>query len=164
MSDWTQMTLREMLQEKIDNWARLGHPALLDRFVLRNGKAFAPGKRIGRKGKAKECYSNATEFVLRHHDAIYVEGFVINKRLPIEIHHAWVTFDGKTAMDPTLDAERHEYFGVEFDTNTLRKEIVKLGVYGILDPGLGFNTDLIFRIDPELKAICEGIRRKESVS
>jgi hypothetical protein len=152
------MTMREMLQEKIDNWARLGHPALLDRFVLRNGKAFTPGKRIGRKGKAKNCYGNATKVVLRDPDATYVEGFVVNKELPIEIHHAWVTYDGKTVMDPTLDAENYEYFGVEFDTSTLRKEMIRNKVYGILDPGLGFNTDLMFRIDPELEEIVKTVR------
>ena len=151
------MTLQEILTEQVEGWATLGHPALLDRFILRNGKAFAPGNRIGRKGAPKECYGNATKFVFRHHDAKYVEGFVINKELPIPIHHAWVTFDGKTVMDPTLDAEKYEYFGVEFDTSTLRKETVKLGVYGILDPGLGFNTDLMFKIDPELKTICEAV-------
>jgi hypothetical protein len=75
------------------------------------------------------------------------------------VHHAWVTMNGTDAMDPTLDAEKYQYLGIAFDTDTLRKELLRNGVYGILDPGLGFNTRLMFQIDPELEAICKNVKR-----
>jgi hypothetical protein len=152
------MTLHEMLVQQSESWARLGHADLLTRFITRNGKAYTPAKRIGRKKKAGQCYMNAAHFVFSHENATYVEGYVIGKTLPIPIHHAWVTINGTDAMDPTLDAEKYEYFGVPIDIATLRKELIRNKVYGILDTGLGFNTTLMFKLDPELKSICENVK------
>jgi len=144
-----------IITQQVECWEKLHHPALLERFVVRNGKPFAPVKRIGRKGKANECYSNAAQFVFRN-GGTYVEGFATSKALPFAFHHAWVSIGG-LAMDPTLDAESYVYFGVEFGAETLRAEMLRNGVYGILDPGFGLNVDLMFRLDPELEAICDAM-------
>lgn len=160
--DVTALSLPEMLRREIDNWEQLGHPALLQRFVLRNGKAFTPRRRWVRKGEAKACYMNAAHVTLRHKKAIYVEGYAVSKSLRLmPFHHAWVTFSGDGAIDPTLNAFDYEYFGVTFDRDTLRHELKTNGVYGILDPGLGLNIGLMFRTDPELEQICNAIRRKD---
>jgi hypothetical protein len=154
------MDIKQDLTERVENWAMLGHPSLLERFVLRNGKAYTPGKRIGHKRTPKECYANAANFVLRRSTkkpATYVEGFVISNKLPIPILHAWVSMSGDDAMDLTLDAENYQYFGVAFDTDTLRKEVIRNGVYGLLDTGLGLNWKLMFKVDPELDAICKAV-------
>jgi hypothetical protein len=151
--------IRDMLAEQIANWECLGHPALLERFVLRNGKVFAPRKRIGRKRKAKECFSNATKVVMGG-TGTYVEGFTIRTTFPFPLLHAWVTVDGSDAMDPTLNADEFEYFGVVFDRKILCREIMRSKMYGLLDTGLGNNTRLIFEIDPELEAICTAINRQ----
>jgi hypothetical protein len=153
------MTLAEVLKQEMEGWATLGHAALLQRFVIRNGKPFTPRKRIGRKRKAKMCFSNSTDFVVRNRRGTYVEGYALSKKLPImPIHHAWVTVDGNDAMDLTLNAWDYEYFGVTFDNDTLWAELRKLKRYGILDTGLGLNHELMFRLDPELEAICTKIR------
>jgi hypothetical protein len=155
----TSMSLHEILTSNVENWARLGHPSLLERFVLRNGKPYAPGPRKGRKGPERQCYMNAAKVVMCDADAVaYVEGFVINPDLPIPIHHAWVSYDGETAMDPTLDSANREYFGVSFTRKELVRELRKTKIYGLLDTGCGLNADLMFRRDPELKAICEGVK------
>jgi hypothetical protein len=102
---------------------------------------------------------NAAKIVMRDADATaYVEGFMINADLPIPIHHAWVSYDGETAMDPTLDSANREYFGVSFSRQELVHELRKNNVYGLLDHGLGLNVDLMFRLDPELKAICDSVK------
>lgn len=136
---------------------------MLERFVLRNGKEFKPRKRIGRKGKAGLCYMNAAHAVFKHEftgkPMTYVEGFVINKKMAfIPIHHAWVTTDGTDAMDPTLNAEEYEYFGVEIKTSELRKELVRNKVYGILDTGYGMNHEFMFKVDPGLEAEVKAVK------
>jgi hypothetical protein len=151
------MDIKQDITERVDQWARLGHPAMLDRFILRNGKVYTPTKRIGHKRTPKECFANATRYVLKN-GGTYVEGYVIGNKLPIPIHHAWVTLDGTDAMDITLDAENYQYMGVEFDTDTLRKQTARNGYFGLLDNGLGFNTRLMFGRDPELEAICKAVK------
>lgn len=151
------MSIRDNLVQMVSAWERLGRPAMLERFVLRNGKAYTPRNRIGRKGKAKECFSNAAQHVLQKAGGTYVEGFVIRKDFPLPLLHAWLTFHGDDAMDPTLDAKNYEYYGVAFDALTLIRELVRNKHYGLLDTGLGLNARLIFEIDPGLKEIYNRI-------
>lgn len=155
--------IREMLESTVATWEKLGHPALLERFVLRNGRLFEPTKRrLGRPGPPKNCYQNATNLVLRERQRrpipLYVEGFTVIKDLPVlAIQHSWVSMTGEDAMDPTLNAANHEYFGVAFSLTQLVREITKNKVYGLLDLGLGLNTKLMFSIDPPLEAICREV-------
>jgi len=155
---------REMLKENLTNtvesWEKLGHPAILERFVLRNGRAFKPRDRIGRRKKASLCFMNAAHFVFANlsKGAKYVEGYAMDKKIGWPIHHAWVTLDGKTAMDPTLNAEHYDYYGVEIDTDMLRKELLRNKVYGVLDTGYGMNTEFMFKVDPELETIVKNVK------
>jgi hypothetical protein len=149
----------EMLDQQIAAWEMLGHPALLERFIRRNGKMFTPVKRIGTKREPKACFGNAANFITRRGGA-YVEGYVFNTQTPWLFHHAWVTTTGNDAMDPTLNSKKYEYYGVEFAENTVRRELVRNKVYGLLDPGLGLNARLMFEIDPELEAIVHAVSPK----
>lgn len=157
--------LQRYLDSTATNWATLGHPATIERFVLRQGKCYDIGQRIGPRGTPKECFSNAANFVLQNGPRYsYVEGFYMSPKLPIAIHHAWVRIIDNDAhlrgFDPTLDEDRAragDYVGVEFDRDTLREELLKNKVYGLLDHGRGVNTDLLFRIDPELRSVVQGI-------
>jgi hypothetical protein len=152
------MSLHDILTESVANWEVLGHPALLERFVLRNGKAFTPRKRIGRRYKAKECFANATNNILMNTKNIYVEGYAIHKDFPLPILHAWVTINGDDAMDMTLESPLdYEYYGVAFQREKLLSEIIRNRCYGLLDTGL-INTKLIFEIDPELEEICNQVK------
>jgi hypothetical protein len=152
------MSLYDTLTESVLSWEYLGHPALLERFVLRNGKAYKPRKRIGQKRKAKQCYANAADIALYKGGGTYVEGFAVNNKFALPLLHAWITVDGADAMDPTLDAKDYEYYGVAFDKDTLLKEMLRNGHYGLLDTGLMLNTKLIFGIDPELEEICKRVK------
>lgn len=152
--------IRETLTKTVESWEKLGHPALLERFVLRNGREFTPTKRVGCKMKPKQCFNNATDFVLCTGGS-YVEGYVFKKKDGfLHVLHAWVTLDGVSTMDPTLDSEEYEYIGVVFDVAVLRRELVRNKVYGLLDPGLGVNFELMFKMDPELKNIFNSIRQR----
>jgi len=150
------MSIKENLEQSVAAWEFLGVPALLERFVLRNGKAFKPRKRIGRKRKAKMCFMNAFDFVSGNEGTQYVEGFTTTHG--ISIHHAWVTTTGDDAMDPTLDAAEHEYFGVTFTREQMIESARATGYYSILDQGMGLNAELMFALDPELEQIVKAIK------
>jgi hypothetical protein len=158
--------LKDYLTTEIKNWEFIGAPALMQRFVRRNGKAYTPTQRIGKKGKPKECFSNSTDAVLsrpiRNLPArerwTYAEGYCLHRERPImAIHHAWIVIDGR-AMDLTLDAEEYEYFGIEFPTPNVKEWLKELGYYGILDTGFGLNLKLMFGMDPELEAIVKAVK------
>ena len=57
--------MRDHLTTQVAAWERIGHPALLERFILRNGKTFTPRARIGRKRMANQCFMNAAQHVMR---------------------------------------------------------------------------------------------------
>jgi hypothetical protein len=151
--------LKGILESEVANWEFVGHAALLHRFVLRNGKAYTPTKRIGRKMEMKQCFANSYKTVLRKTDWSYVEGFTIHRERPLmAIHHAWVTTNGNDAMDPTLNAAEYDYFGIAFDRMTMIEETARNRFYGILDTGLGMNVRLMFGLDPELRSIVEAVK------
>ena len=155
------MTIAAALATTVANWERIGAPALMERFVLRNGKAFAPGPRRGPRRKRHQCFKNATDFVCNGGGGTYVEGYTMIGDLPVFIHHAWVTFDGETAMDPTLvDTGDHQYFGIEIPKDALIAAIMETERYGVLDHGLGLNTAFMFGRDPDLEPIVRGIMEK----
>lgn len=144
-------TLLDNLNDVIANWDRIGYPALVERFVVRNGCAYEPCDLIGSRGAQKDCFRNAALFALNGgYECRYVEGFAIRAGIWFPVHHAWVEVDGK-AMDNTWrDPFECQYFGVPIETDLLRDELLRNKVYGLFDTGM-INTDLLFRIDPELQ-------------
>lgn len=154
--------LKEYLEQTVADWERaFGHPALLDRFILRNGKPFvAPSKNV-RRGRAQQCFRNSSNYVISHDGAQYVEGYVMWPDIPIPILHAWVTLDGIHAKDPTMkDTGNCSYFGIIFDLETMMKEQMRNKCYGLLDQGLGLNHRFMFEIDPELRNVVEVIKQR----
>lgn len=149
--------IKDCLAQQIDIWGRVGHPAIMERFVLRNGKVFTPEPFSGRRLKRGECFSNASQSVNngRFGGGIYVEGFGYRPGLTL-IHHAWIGI-GDDAIDPTWEApESAEYMGVEFSDEERCHEQLRTGYYALLDnPTTMINVRLIFQRDPELKPIIE---------
>lgn len=142
--------LETMLSEYVDIVSRIGHPAVLERFVLKNGRAYeqAPIPSPFKRGTPRMCFMNATHAVLHHEMGVYTEGFAMTPRLGIPIHHAWLTIDGK-AVDLTWPHDDATYFGVEFDKSVLIKETLNNGYYGLLTGAVTINVDFMREIDPE---------------
>lgn len=154
------MNITEMLDNVIANWETIGHPALLERFVRRNGKEFKAQPFIGHRMEQKQCFMNAAHYshMMPHYD--YVEGFMWREGFPLLIHHAWCTDADNNVIDPTLvDPENCQFFGLMIPQDELNAELIRNGVYGLFDPGRGYNTDLIFQRDPELKELCDAWQR-----
>jgi hypothetical protein len=93
-------TLQEYLADEVKHWAVIGHPALMQRFILRNGKAFSKIAPQPKRMKAKHCFANCTRWVQKR-GGTYVEGYTIADNLPIAIHHAWIVDDDGVVIDPT---------------------------------------------------------------
>lgn len=141
--------LAAALAGQIESWGRLGHPALIERFVLKHGRDMKPyADHPYEMGKPKECFYNAGQMALWT-DLTYVEGFAVRPRLGLLIHHAWVTDDAGRAVDVTwTDTADCHYFGVPFEAKTLRAEIERTRYWGLLDSGKGVNLDFMQRFDP----------------
>lgn len=155
--------LREYLQTMADSWGVLGHPAVMERFVLRNGTEFE-GRDLPkgfRRGKAKACFENSINLVVRKRDLRYVEGYVMHNVIPIPIHHAWAVDADNRVIDVTIQQPAEcQYMGVVMSRQECWTEVSRNDVYGVLDTGLGANVRFMFERDPELKAEVETIASK----
>lgn len=155
-------SLRDYLTQTSDNWASIGIPALMERFVLRNGREFKgrPLPRSYKRGTPKECFSNAIHLV--HETAprlTYVEGYVLRENLPILIHHAWAIDSRNRVVDVTLENADATcaYMGVVIPWNEVWRVVKRTKVYGVFDTGRGLNAEWMFERDPPLKALIENL-------
>lgn len=146
----TENSVESRLKRDTEAWASLGLPNLMQQFVLRNGHGYTEQSPVERM-MPNVCFSNAAELAFDQR-GIYTEGYAWHPKLPILIHHAWVVAGGKV-LDPTWAYPDAEYFGVQFPLTTLRSELLRNGVYGLLDLGGMANARLMFDRDPELKKL-----------
>ncbi len=146
--------LKQLLEQHVEMFEKIGHPALLERFVLRNMMYEADGKPYAEKrGKPKMCFMNATHLALET-GLRYVEGFCTSKDIGFPFHHAWCD-DGGDVVDPTLkNPENYEYIGVEIPDADLIASMDKWKDYGVLDYGM-INHEYLYKRDPELKKIVD---------
>jgi hypothetical protein len=148
------MKLREMLQARVAAFATFGHPALMERFVLKNGGAFKgvkfPFPKQVRRGEPNGCFMNAARLIMNNprEEWTYHEGYVLRDGLPLEIHHAWIVVDGKVVDNTLTDPEECEFLGVPFTRYQLMSELARNKVFGLLDTGRGVNRRLIAKLDP----------------
>jgi hypothetical protein len=141
--------LHSAIVTQFENWARLGHPALIERFVSKHGRDMSPRAKHGYEmGTPKECFCNAAQMALVT-DLTYAEGFAVRPKLGMLIHHAWLMDERGRAVDVTWeDTAGCLYFGVPFETKVMRTEIRRTGYWGLLDSGKGVNIEFMQRFDP----------------
>jgi hypothetical protein len=89
-----------------------------ERIVLEYGRPFigiARPRGYRRQWMVKQCFRNAG-ILADEGRGTYCEGFVLGPPdFLFPIHHAWITLDGKTAIDVTLpNASECWYFGIPF--------------------------------------------------
>ncbi len=71
-----------------------------------------------------ECYANAGQLALLHHDLTYVEGYGWNSSVGCMIRHAWVVDAEGQAIDPTWTYEgQTTFFGIGYRTAFLRRRV-----------------------------------------
>lgn len=115
----------------------------LDLFVLEHGKVWMPKALPDdvERGPSKLCFTNATKLTLARSDLRYCEGLAFSIGFPM--HHAWCVDEDGGVVDPTWsDPQDASYLGVTFPVETLIDWTRRNGVYGLLDTGTGFNTQL----------------------
>jgi hypothetical protein len=143
------MDIQTFLRERITTWGQIGHPALMERFIDRNGECYEADPFTGTRMTPNLCFQNAALFVYEH-GGLYAEGYGWRQNLPLLIHHAWVVWDGRV-IDPTWDQpETYQYLGVTLAPSEVAREIAKSGYYSVLDPGM-INIDWMFGRDPGLR-------------
>jgi hypothetical protein len=143
--------IRDRITQEIDMWEGIGAPAIMQRFILRNGEEFKAQPYSGRRGTPNECFCNAACDV-GINDGTYAEGYGFRANLPLLIHHAWRVTDAGEVMDCTWDRpEECQYFGVRIKDKELWSELKRLGTYGILDTARGINVNWMLKVDPGMK-------------
>ena len=151
------INIKQEIEDQVARWERLGSPALLDRFILRNGhEGIAQSRPKGlRKLADKQCFRNAALNVrMGYH---YVEGYATAPfALGILVHHAWLEDDENRVIDLTWkDPSKAAYYGVRFDQDEMSEELLRTGFYGLLVQHDMFNDDFMFRQDPGLKDVYQ---------
>lgn len=129
------MRARQLLEMRLKAFGE--HPFV--RFMLNHGRDYVVGSKTyaGPRGAPQSCYMNATNLAistqLDDSPLIYVEGSISVCGVPID--HAWCINADGIVIDPTLkpDKEVTDYFGVPFQTDYVRKAILRNKVYGLLD-------------------------------
>ena len=120
-----------------DVLAALDAPSKIQSFVLKHGRLFQPIPRPAgmRKRKAELWFASAGSMPLDGLALSYVEGFAMGIGESRFIHHAWLTPDGATAIDPVADdATQWTYFGIPFSTRALAEIVGRRSIHGLLDP------------------------------
>jgi hypothetical protein len=149
--------LFDMLTQRVEQFAAIGAPCLLEQFVIRNSveRKGDPLPRDVKKARPRECFMNAAHLATRLDGVEYYEGLAITDRIPLPIHHAWVVRDGVLIDNTWANPRGARYMGVHIPKPTLIKTLIKQKVYGVLDPGTGYNFDLMSELDPGFEAIIE---------
>lgn len=156
--------IKTAMEEQVERYASIGHPSMMERFILRNGK---PGISMPRpkkieKQQDKHCFSNTANWILSRKGKgwTYVEGYALRPMLGMLMHHAWCENDKGHVLDLTWREPEHcQYYGVRFTNEELRQELIRNEVYGLLIPFDMYNDELMFRKDPGLKGIVQEIIR-----
>jgi hypothetical protein len=148
MSD--KSVLRMMLEQEAAAFALMGGPSLMSQLILKHGIEGVGVKHDQPPGTPKECFSNAAHRALEG-PFDYVEGYGLRASLGIPIHHAWnIDKDGRIIDVTWTDPEKCHYIGIRFSRSTLRRELLKNEVYGLLAPFEMLNINLMKEIDRDL--------------
>lgn len=130
---------------------------VVERFVLEYGRAFIGIERPSEfpLGKIKNCYVNAGDLA-GDDQGIYVEGFAMSPGTGLPFQHAWLTTDGVSAIDVTLQspAQNCWYFGIAFSGRLLGQSLQVRKVWGLLDAS--YDTD-------EMQTLLEENRRRPPI-
>lgn len=140
--------IKEYLKNITLNFSKLGLNVeyMVESFVLNHSKEQKKGIKLPKdiaKGKLKNCFKNAATLALMNTNFKYFEGYAVSV-LGIPVLHAWVEDESENIIDNTWkEPHKSFYLGVYFDDKTLKRELIKNEVYGLLDLGYCTNIDLI---------------------
>jgi hypothetical protein len=157
-------SLSEQLHEYVTTILPIGPGAwLVAELIARKGSQFLPAVLPAtiQRGKARDCYLNATLLAQRH-GFDYVEGVAIRKVLPgIAFHHAWCALPGSDqVIDNTFeDIAEDVFFGIRFSHDKLYAMMDQSGCYGYLQNAIRPNYEFILALDPTLNELWPDMQR-----
>lgn len=125
--------LRRYIEQLADLEQRFG-PSIA---IIRYGNVFqtiAESPEWLRIGQARDCFNNATAYAVVRDDVFYAEGYALEPELPLPVQHAWLVDREGKVIDPTWkDTRDHAYFGIAFNQDFVRDQLVQnSGNAGIL--------------------------------
>lgn len=136
---------------------RVQFPSVLVSLIIEKGTTY-PGallRKDVRRGRMKECFSNALDLAQRK-GWTYVEGLAISGKLlklNIPMEHAWCIDDKGQVVDNTWeDSTNSLYRGIPMDADTAMEFCVAKGTYGVFLNEYGvYNMPAILKFAPEFE-------------
>lgn len=108
--------------EKIERMKDPESEAYKDKGTVRNKKIDHSSMNM----EMKQCYKNSQLKSMDNSDFNYVEGLIVMDDIPLAIKHAWVE-DDDTIYELTLDEKPEQYYGVEYSTEDVSKQLSETG-------------------------------------
>ena len=114
----------------------------MEEFTLKYGRTYAPvtpgeykafAERLHLPWRRQFCFSNAAQLAFEFpSEFVYCEGYATAF---FPVNHAWLIVKATgRVLDVTWDySPEHEYIGVPFKAEFMRKHLLAKGTYGLLD-------------------------------
>jgi len=155
--------LTEALEHQSSSFKALGCPSLIADYILLYGTPEKQGVKRPqgvRKQAYKECYRNATRYVLFNPGSgfEYFEGYAMSG-LGIPMMHAWCERDGRVLDLTWRDPENCFYKGIRVPAEILRDKVIRARAYGVLVDQIGCpDYEFMSLIEPRVADIVENYR------
>ena len=138
---------------------KLGKCGVVTKFTPEERKIVAAlRKKV--KPERQQCFANSQKAGYQgFYEAVhYVEGYIVRRNCPVEVHHGWLTLNGKV-VDLTLPSDECDYFGIEIPWPTVTQFLVDYESHGpmLADMELGYKyAATILDPDGQLRAALAG--------
>lgn len=155
--------LTAALESQSSNFKELGCPSLNLDFILRFGEPEKQGVKRPkgtRKQAYKQCYRNATRYVLFNPGSgwEYFEGYAISG-LGFPMMHAWCEREGRVLDLTWRDPDRCFYKGIRVPADMLRDKVMRARCYGAFTDQIGYpDYEFMRLIEPRVEDMVESYR------
>lgn len=156
--------VRAVLEEMLEGHRKAGLRQPLYDLVLRKANFEGVGARPGPSpGEEGQCFRNCTLAILTEpgwEGWEYCEGYGLRYSIDWPVHHAWLArpSTGEVCDLTWGNPEGCEYLGLRFTQESLRRETLRSGYYGLFYSGEMLNLSLVKRLCPDLGRELEGLR------
>ncbi len=149
MDDISNLAQRAV-QQRTETFREMGHPLIMDEFVLKHGKSFERIATDVTRATPRECFANAARLAINNEFFEYTEGYVCAHDFQYPFLHAWIMYDGEI-IDNTLETpSNYSYFGIRFKQSFLLSQLAKHKVFGILGGVPEQAYQLVEKVDPSI--------------
>lgn len=117
---------------KQDGWRYHSYAEL----ILDRGEWCRTGDRVRppglKKGRDKQCYTNAFWVAISNPGLTYVEGYAVPQVVTMPMEHAWCVDEAGVVVETTWKTLGRTYLGMRFTTEQVQRSALETKMYGVL--------------------------------